>query len=151
MVFCFVQNFFSGQHKSQNIYFFVARKAQFFSQKLTLGYMTKTLNHIIFFSSTKIRIFFSNNIGNQNGFFQKIKWSVPNQMYIFLYLGRSESVFLYCLYLHHIEHPFIKGGIPFTGRGVIVVIMIVWQLDLQQHVQSVSNTTKVASSNPVRG
>ena len=30
----------------------------FFPQNLTLGYMTKTLNQIIFFSSTKIRIFF---------------------------------------------------------------------------------------------
>jgi hypothetical protein len=29
----------------------------------TLGYMTKTLNHIIFFSSTKIRIFFSATLG----------------------------------------------------------------------------------------
>ena len=31
----------------------------FFFQNLTLGYMTKTLNQIIFFSSTKIRLFFS--------------------------------------------------------------------------------------------
>ena len=30
----------------------------FFPQNFTLGYMTKTLNQIIFFSSTKIRIFF---------------------------------------------------------------------------------------------
>ena len=30
---------------------------------LTLGYMTKTLNQIIFFSSTKIRIFFSATLG----------------------------------------------------------------------------------------
>jgi hypothetical protein len=40
------------------------------------------------------------------------------------YLGGSESVFLYCLYLHHIELPFnIKRGlgIPFTGRGIVVV------------------------------
>jgi hypothetical protein len=44
------------------------------------------------------------------------------------YLGGSESVqvvFLYCLYLHHIELPFnIKRGlgIPFTGKGVVVMI-----------------------------
>jgi hypothetical protein len=34
-----------------------------FIQNLTLGYMTKILNHIIFFSSTKIRIFFSATLG----------------------------------------------------------------------------------------
>jgi hypothetical protein len=36
---------------------------EFFFQNLTLGYMTKTLNQIIFFSSTKIRIFFSPTLG----------------------------------------------------------------------------------------
>ena len=46
MVFCFVQNFFFGQHESWNIYFFCR---EFFFQNLTLGYMTKTLNQIIFF------------------------------------------------------------------------------------------------------
>ena len=35
----------------------------FFLQNLTLGYMTKTLNQIIFFSSIKIRIFFSATLG----------------------------------------------------------------------------------------
>ena len=44
-------------------YFFLSRKAQFFFQNSTLGYMTKALNHIIFFSSTKIRIFFSATLG----------------------------------------------------------------------------------------
>ena len=62
MVFCFVQKFFFGQHKSQNIYFFVAQSAIFFLQNLTLSYMTKTVNQI-FFSSTKIRIFFSAILG----------------------------------------------------------------------------------------
>jgi hypothetical protein len=63
MVFCFVQNFFFGQRKSQNIIFFVAQSANVFFQNLTLGYMTKTLNQIIFFSSTKFRIFFSATLG----------------------------------------------------------------------------------------
>ena len=36
----------------------------FFSLQIsTLGYMTKTLNQIIFFSSTKIRIYFSATLG----------------------------------------------------------------------------------------
>ena len=59
MVFCFVQNFFFGQHKLEYLFFFCGAKRNFFFQNLTLGKMTKTLNHIIFFSSTKIRIFFS--------------------------------------------------------------------------------------------
>jgi hypothetical protein len=58
MVFCFVQNFFFGQHESYNINFFCRTKREFVFQELTLGYITKTLNQIIFFSSTKIRIFF---------------------------------------------------------------------------------------------
>ena len=50
MFFCFVQKFFFGQHES-------------FFQNLTFGYMAKTLNQTIFFSSTKIRIFFSATLG----------------------------------------------------------------------------------------
>ena len=48
------------------IFFRTTQKLEYFF--LTLGYMTKTLNQIIFFSSTKIRIFFFSNIGNQNIF-----------------------------------------------------------------------------------
>ena len=58
MVFCFVQNFFFGQHKSQNIYFFCHAKHKFFFQNLTLGYMTNTLNQIIFFPPPKSEYFF---------------------------------------------------------------------------------------------
>ena len=85
MFFCFVQKNIFGQHKSQNIYYFLSRIARFFFQNLTLGYMTKTLNQIIFFSSTKIRIFFSATLGIRI-FFQKKtitpppfqgKWSFP--------------------------------------------------------------------------
>ena len=70
MVFGFVQKNFFGQHESQNI-FFCRAKRKFFYQNLTLGYMTKTLNQIIFFHSTTIRIFFFSNIGNQNIFLEK--------------------------------------------------------------------------------
>jgi hypothetical protein len=42
----------------------------FFSQNLTLGYMTKTLNQIIFFSSTKIRILFSATGWKKNNLIQ---------------------------------------------------------------------------------
>ena len=72
MVFSFVRNFFFRQHNSYNTYFFVT--CNFFPQNLTLGYMTKTLNQIIFFSSTKIRIFFSATLGI---FFQKKTHNPP--------------------------------------------------------------------------
>ena len=49
MVFCFVQKFFPD-NTSQNIYFFCRAKSNFFFQNSTLGYMTKTLNQIMFFS-----------------------------------------------------------------------------------------------------
>jgi hypothetical protein len=84
MVFCFVQNFFFGQHKLEYL-FLLSRKAQFFFQNLTFGYMTKTLNQIIiFFLHQNENIFFS-NIGNQNIFLEKkhnppplqVKWSFP--------------------------------------------------------------------------
>ena len=42
---------------------FRTRELEFFFQNSTLAYMTKTLNQIIFFSSTKIRIFFSATLG----------------------------------------------------------------------------------------
>ena len=57
-----------------------------FFQNLTLGYMTKTLNQMIFFSSTKIRIFFSATLGIRIFFLEKktyppppfqVKWSFP--------------------------------------------------------------------------
>jgi hypothetical protein len=52
--------------------FLFSRKARIFFNYLTLGYMKKTLNQIIFFSSTKISIFFSATyIGNQNIFLEK--------------------------------------------------------------------------------
>ena len=52
MVFCFVQKFLVEY---------------LFFQNITLGYMTKTLNQIIFFLHQNQNIFFS-NIGNQNIF-----------------------------------------------------------------------------------
>jgi hypothetical protein len=71
MVFWFVQKKNFGQHESWNINFFAAQSANFFFQNTTLGYMTKTLNQIIFFSSTKIRIFFSATLGIRIFFYRK--------------------------------------------------------------------------------
>ena len=69
--FLFRSEFFFRTTQELEYLFFLSRKAQFFFQKSTLGYMIKTLNQIIFFSSTKIRIFFFSNIGNQNILLEK--------------------------------------------------------------------------------
>jgi hypothetical protein len=69
MVFCFVQIFFSDNTRVR-IFFFCRARREFFSHNLTLGYMTKTLNQIIFFLHHNQNIFFSNN-GNQNIFLEK--------------------------------------------------------------------------------
>ena len=61
MVYCFVQNFFFGQHKSQNIYLFCRAKREIFLKNSTSGYVTKTLNQIIVFCLHQ----------NQNIFFQQ--------------------------------------------------------------------------------
>ena len=51
--------------------FFCCAKREIFPQNSTLGYMTKTLNQNIFFSSTKIRIFFSATLGIRIFFLEK--------------------------------------------------------------------------------
>ena len=66
MVFCFVQNFFFRQHERQKIYFFCRAMLEIFFQGLTLDYMTKTLNQIIFFSFHQNQNIFFSNIRNQN-------------------------------------------------------------------------------------
>ena len=92
MVFCFVQNFFFGYiiiyHHELEYYFFCCAKHKFFFQNLTLGYMTKTLNQIIFFFLHQNQNIFFSNIGNQNIFLEKnhnpplqVKWSFPNKWY----------------------------------------------------------------------
>ena len=55
----------------------------FFLQNLTLGYMTKTLNHIIFFPPPKSEYFFHQHWESE--------WSVPNQTQI---TGYFPSMFL---------------------------------------------------------
>ena len=76
-------------------FFFCRAKREFFSlQNLTLGYMTKTLNQI-FFSSTKITIFFSATLGIRIFFLEKnhtpppfqVKWSVLKYLlYMYLFI-----------------------------------------------------------------
>jgi len=56
------ENFFRTTRQLEYL-FFLSREAQIFFPELTLRYMTNTLNQIIFFPSTKIRIFFSATLG----------------------------------------------------------------------------------------
>ena len=73
MVFCFVQKFFSDNTRVR-IFSFCGAECEIFFQNLTLGYMTKTLNHFFL-------IFLHQN---QNIFLEKnhnppiqVKWFVP--------------------------------------------------------------------------
>ena len=61
--FLFRSEFFFRTTRELRYLFFLSRKTRFFFQNATLGYMTKTLNHIILFSSNKIRFFFSATLG----------------------------------------------------------------------------------------
>ena len=71
MFFCFAQKKIFGQYESSNIYFFCRAKREFFFQDLTLGYMTKTLNQIIFFFLHQNQNILFSNIENQNIFLEK--------------------------------------------------------------------------------
>ena len=61
--FLFCSEFFFRTTQELEYFFFVAQKCEFFFQNLTLGYMTKTLNQIIFFLLHQNRIFFSATLG----------------------------------------------------------------------------------------
>jgi hypothetical protein len=63
MVFCFVQNYFFPDNTRVKIFIVF--------QNLTLDYMTKTLNQIIFFFLNQNQNIFFSNIGNQNIFLEK--------------------------------------------------------------------------------
>jgi hypothetical protein len=69
-VFFHSEIFFRTTRELEYFFFFFRAKRNFFPQKLTLGYMSKTLNRIFFFPPPKSEYFFS-NIWNQNIFFRK--------------------------------------------------------------------------------
>jgi hypothetical protein len=79
MVFRFVQKFFFGQHKRYN----------FFFQNITLGYMTKTLNQIIFFPPPRSEYFVQQHWESEY-FFRKKPYFKLN--------GRSLSHYIYIVY-----------------------------------------------------
>ena len=64
------ENLFRTTQEFEYLFFCRARH-EIFLQNLTLGYMTKTLNQIIFFSLHQNQNIFFSNIGNQNIFLEK--------------------------------------------------------------------------------
>ena len=69
MVFCFVHNFFFGQHESE--YFFLSRGGlNFFPEFNIRLYDKNSESDFFFFLHQNQNIFFS-NIGNQNIFLEK--------------------------------------------------------------------------------
>ena len=69
--FLFRSEFFFRTTQELEYLFFCPAKREIFFQNLTLGYMTKTLNHIIFFFLHQNQNIFFSNIGNQNIFLEK--------------------------------------------------------------------------------
>jgi hypothetical protein len=66
--FLFRSEIFFRTSRVRILIFFVAQSGNFFFQTLTLEYMTKTLNQIIFFFLHQNQNIFFSNIGNQNIF-----------------------------------------------------------------------------------
>ena len=84
--------FFSNDTRVRIFLFYCRAKREICFQNSTLGYMTKTLNQIIFFHHQNQNIFFS-NIGNQNIFLEKnnntplqVKWSFPKWLWTIILL-----------------------------------------------------------------
>ena len=71
MFFCFVQKVFFRTTRELELFFFCRAKREIFFQILTLGYMTKTLNQIIFFSPPKSEYFFQQHWESEYFFLEK--------------------------------------------------------------------------------
>jgi hypothetical protein len=84
MVFCFIQKFFFRTTQEFEYLFFLSRKVQNFVPEFNIRLYDKNSESDYFFSSTKIRIFFSATLviriffleKNHNPPFQ-VKWSFP--------------------------------------------------------------------------
>ena len=77
--FLFRSEFFFRTTQELEYLFFMSRKREIFFQNLILGYMTKTLNQIIFFFLYQNQNIFFSNIGNQNIFLEKNHNSPPRE------------------------------------------------------------------------
>ena len=95
MVLCFVQNFFFRLHKSYNIYILCRAKCEIFFPEINIRlYDKNSESDYFFFSSTKIRIFFSATLGIRI-FFQKKTITPPPS---FKLNGRSLNCIIFSDY-----------------------------------------------------
>ena len=105
-------------------FFFCCAKREFFFQNLTLGYMTKALNHIIFFFLHQNQNIFFSNIGNQNIFLEKkhnpfklngrslSRLNIKNRFFCICFLANSNSLKFIWVDLILRERPFnLKEGV----------------------------------------
>ena len=105
MFFCFVQNFFFGHHKSQNIFFLSRKVRKFFPEFNIRLYDKNSETDNFFFLHQNQNIFFS-NIGNQNIFLKK-KHNPPP----FKLNGRSLSIFFCHIFLQFTHQKVIKSQV----------------------------------------
>ena len=99
--FLFRSEFFFRTTRELEYLFCCCAKREIFFQNSTLGYMTKTLNQIIFFFLHQNQIIFFflhqnqniffSNIGNQNIFLEKKKHNPPPLQVIWSFPYRSEA------------------------------------------------------------
>ena len=93
MVVCFVQKNFFGQELEY--LFFLSHQARIFFQNLTLGYLTKTLNQIIFFFPPPKSEYFFQQYWESEYFFTKKPITPPHlprpALLAITYLGLTDT------------------------------------------------------------
>jgi hypothetical protein len=78
MVFCFVQNFFFGQHKSWIIYFFLSRKARNFFPEFNIRFYDKNSESDYLFSPPPKSEYFFQQHWESEYFFWKKPYPPPS-------------------------------------------------------------------------
>ena len=81
--------FFSDNTRVRILFFFCGAKRNFFFQNLTLGYMTKTLNHIFFFPPPKSEYFFQQHWESEFSSINCVRHCLQSK-YKWLYLFQSK-------------------------------------------------------------
>ena len=130
MVFCFVQNFFFRTTQELENYFFLSRKVRNFFPELNIRLYTRTLNRIIFFSSTKIRIFLSATLGIRI-FFQNTQLYIYIQCHLntwprwAVFQGPHEHKGPMLFYVCCVQHVFLMLNTDFVGSTNTINICLI--------------------------
>ena len=123
----FRSEFFVRTAQELAYYFFCRAKREFFFQNLTIGYMTKTLNQIIFFFLHQNQNIFFSNIGNQNIFLEKNHKPPFKLNGCSLIQGEVLSPILFSLYVNDCEMAFINStcsSIPLELKDLNLFLLI---------------------------